>query len=52
LLASGTVVAWLTVDEDDKNGTWFLAHLVEAAKRVDPDLVSGLDVLILDPRID
>jgi len=46
LLANGTVVAWLTVDEDDKNGTWFLAHLVEAAKRVDPDLVSGLDVLI------
>jgi serine/threonine-protein kinase PknK len=46
LLANGTGVAWLTVDEDDKNGTWFLAHLVEAAKRVDPVLVSGLDVLI------
>jgi serine/threonine-protein kinase PknK len=46
LLANGTGVAWLTVDEDDKNATWFLAHLVEAAKRVDPDLVSGMDVLI------
>jgi ATP/maltotriose-dependent transcriptional regulator MalT len=46
LLANGTRVAWLSVDEDDKNATWFLAHLVEAAKRVDPDLVSGMDVLI------
>ena len=46
LLAHGTGVAWLTVDEDDRNGTWFLSHLVEAAKRVDPALVSGLDLLI------
>jgi serine/threonine-protein kinase PknK len=46
LLAHGTGVAWLTVDEDDRNGTWFLSHLVEAAKRVDPVLVSGLDLLI------
>jgi len=46
LLANGTGVAWLTLDEDDRNGTWFLAHLVEAARRVDPVLVSGLDLLI------
>jgi serine/threonine-protein kinase PknK len=46
LIADGTGVAWLTVDEDDRNGTWLLAHLVEAAKRVDPALVSGLDLLI------
>ena len=46
LLANGTGVAWLTVDEDDRNAAWFLSHLVEAAKRVDPVLVSGLDVLI------
>jgi ATP/maltotriose-dependent transcriptional regulator MalT len=46
LLADGADVAWLTVDDDDRNGTWFLAHLIEAAKRVDPALVTGLDVLI------
>jgi serine/threonine-protein kinase PknK len=46
LLADGAGVGWLTLDEDDRNAAWFLAHLVEAAKRVDPALVSGLDVLI------
>jgi serine/threonine-protein kinase PknK len=46
LIADGTLVAWLTVDEDDRNSTWFLAHIVEAARRVDAALVAGLDALI------
>ena len=34
----GTAVAWLSVDNDDNNLVWFLAHLIEAIRRVQPTL--------------
>lgn len=38
LAADGVPVAWLTVADDDNNVVWFLAHLVEAIRRVAPTL--------------
>ena len=38
----GVAVAWLTVDEDDNNAVWFLAHLLEAIRRVHPTLAASL----------
>ena len=35
-------VAWLTVDNDDNTVVWFLAHLVEAIRRVRPTLANEL----------
>ncbi|WP_162462260.1 serine/threonine-protein kinase [Mycolicibacterium sp. CBMA 234] len=46
LLATGSTVAWLTVDENDCNRVSFLTHLVDAAARVEPDLVAGLIALL------
>ncbi|WP_228002780.1 serine/threonine-protein kinase [Nocardia australiensis] len=43
LLHTGTAVAWLTVDEDDNNAAWFLAHLVEAIRSGYPPLADELD---------
>ncbi|AZG47725.1 serine/threonine-protein kinase [Gordonia insulae] len=46
LWRDGVLVAWLTVDDDDNNATWFLTHLVESIRRTDPDVVADLgDVL-------
>lgn len=42
LTEQGHAVAWLTVDEDDNNMVWFLAHLVEAIERVRPDVTGNL----------
>ena len=33
LTEEGVAVAWLTVDHDDNNVVWFLAHLIEAIRR-------------------
>ena len=33
LTEEGVAVAWLTVDNDDNNVVWFLAHLIEAIRR-------------------
>ena len=38
LTEEGVAVAWLTVDHDDNNVVWFLAHLIEAIRRVRPAL--------------
>ncbi|WP_226437873.1 serine/threonine-protein kinase [Rhodococcus yananensis] len=38
----GVSVAWLNVDRDDDNVVWFLAHLVEAVRRVRPSLAREL----------
>lgn len=42
LTRAGVTVAWLTVDGDDNNLTWFLVHLVEAIRRVDPEITGDL----------
>ncbi|MGW5572584.1 protein kinase domain-containing protein [Nocardia thailandica] len=39
-------VAWLGLDHDDDNEIWFLAHLIEAIRRVRPDLGVGLDQVL------
>ena len=46
LARDGVTVAWLTVDDNDNNVVWFLANLVEAIRRADPDVAGHLgDVL-------
>lgn len=42
LADEGVTVAWLTIDSDDNNVVWFLAHLVEAVRTVRPTLAEGL----------
>ena len=42
MTAEGVGVAWLTVDQDDNNVVWFLAHLVEAIRAVTPALATEL----------
>jgi len=42
LTSSGVAVAWLTVDDDDNNVVWFLAHVLEAIQRVRPDVGASL----------
>lgn len=42
LVNEGVTVAWLTIDSDDNNVVWFLAHLVEAVRSVRPTLAEGL----------
>ena len=42
LTGDGVAVAWLTVDDDDNNEVWFLAHLVESIRRVRPALAESL----------
>ncbi|MCK9930693.1 LuxR C-terminal-related transcriptional regulator [Frankia sp. Mgl5] len=46
LRAEGVPVAWLSLDRDDNDAVWFLSHLVEAVRRVEPTFAGGLvDVL-------
>lgn len=42
LSSDGVAVAWLTVDDDDNNEVWFLAHLLESIRRVRPALAGSL----------
>src|SRR5271165_5299169 len=42
LSRGGVAVAWLTVDDDDNNVVWFLAHLLESIRRVRPALAESL----------
>ncbi|RZL81488.1 MAG: protein kinase [Rhodococcus sp. (in: high G+C Gram-positive bacteria)] len=42
LADEGVAVAWLTVDSDDDNVVWFVAHLIEAIRRVRPNLAKEL----------
>ncbi len=46
LAGSGVTVAWLTVDDDDNNAVWFLAHLLSAIRRVRPGLASSLEQML------
>ncbi|WP_255027646.1 serine/threonine-protein kinase [Rhodococcus sp. GA1] len=46
LAAEGVPVAWLTVDSDDNNVLWFLAHLVEAMKQIRPVLARELGQIL------
>ncbi|MET8872508.1 protein kinase [Nocardia sp. NPDC004604] len=42
----GVAVAWLGVDQDDDNEIWFLAHLIQAIRRVRPDIGEGLNQVL------
>jgi serine/threonine-protein kinase PknK len=42
LSRDGVAVAWLTIDDDDNNPVWFLAHLLESIRRVRPALAESL----------
>ncbi|GGO00727.1 serine/threonine-protein kinase [Nocardia rhizosphaerihabitans] len=46
LEAEGVRVAWLSVDPDDNNVVWFLAHIVHAIRRGSPGLATGLTELL------
>ena len=41
LTGEGVAVAWLTVDHDDNNVVWFLAHLIEAIRSARPVLAQN-----------
>jgi serine/threonine-protein kinase PknK len=49
LTGSGVAVAWLTVDDDANNVVWFLAHVLEAIRRVHP-AVGALLGQVLEER--
>jgi ATP/maltotriose-dependent transcriptional regulator MalT len=42
LTRDGVGVGWLTIDDDDNNVVWFLAHLLELVRRVRPALAASL----------
>jgi ATP/maltotriose-dependent transcriptional regulator MalT len=42
LSRDGVAVGWLTVDDDDNNVVWFLAHLLESIRRERPALAASL----------
>ncbi|WP_433709165.1 protein kinase domain-containing protein [Nocardia sp. CA-084685] len=46
LAAEDVPVAWLTADPDDDNIVWFLSHLIEAIRRVAPELAHELGTLL------
>ncbi|MBF6335264.1 protein kinase [Nocardia abscessus] len=39
-------IAWIGVDRDDDNEIWFLAHLIQAIRRVHPDVGDGLEQVL------
>ncbi|MET9029558.1 protein kinase [Nocardia sp. NPDC004168] len=41
-----TAVAWIGIDRDDDNEIWLLAHLIQAIRRVHPDVGAGLDQVL------
>ncbi|RJO78074.1 protein kinase [Nocardia panacis] len=46
LTARGIAVAWIGVARDDDNEIWFLAHLIQAIRRVRPDIGAGLEQVL------
>ena len=42
LIREGVAVAWLTVDDDDNNAVWFLAHLLESIRTIRAALATSL----------
>lgn len=52
LAADQIQVAWLTIDADDNNAVWFLAHLVEAVRRARPSLGAELGQILEERATD
>ena len=48
LARDGVAVGWLTIDDDDNNVVWFLAHLLELVRRVRPALAASLSQVLED----
>lgn len=48
LETTGVSVAWLSVDHDDNTVVWFLAHLLEAVRRIRPALAHELGQILED----
>jgi serine/threonine-protein kinase PknK len=48
LSSDGVAVGWLTIDDDDNNEVWFLAHLLEAVRRVRPALAESMAQILED----
>jgi ATP/maltotriose-dependent transcriptional regulator MalT len=46
LVCAGIAVGWLTIDEDDNNVVWFVAHLLELFRRVCPALAASLGQML------
>ena len=46
LVEENVAVAWFAVDRDDNNVVWFLAHLIEAIRRVRPTLADELGQIL------
>src|SRR5271155_78197 len=44
----GVAVGWLTIDDDDNNVVWFLAHLLELIRRVRPAPAAPLSQVLED----
>jgi ATP/maltotriose-dependent transcriptional regulator MalT/serine/threonine protein kinase len=42
LSRDGIAVGWLTIDDDDNNVVWFLAHLLELIRQIRPALAASL----------
>jgi ATP/maltotriose-dependent transcriptional regulator MalT len=42
LISEDAGVAWLSIDTDDNNITWFLEHVIQAIRQVRPDLAVEL----------
>ncbi|HUE34539.1 MAG TPA: protein kinase [Mycobacterium sp.] len=42
LWRDGVPIGWLTIDDDDNNVVWFLAHLLELIRRIRPELAASL----------
>jgi ATP/maltotriose-dependent transcriptional regulator MalT len=48
LSRDAVAVGWLTIDDDDNNVVWFLAHLLELIRRVRPALAASLSQVLED----
>jgi ATP/maltotriose-dependent transcriptional regulator MalT len=48
LVRDGVAVGWLTIDDDDNNVVWFLAHLIELIRGVRPALATSLSQVLED----
>ncbi|AEF42906.1 AAA family ATPase [Hoyosella subflava] len=43
LREQGAQWTWLSIDPDDNNTVWFLAHLIEAVRKAEPIVAAGLE---------
>ncbi|MEU1548868.1 protein kinase [Nocardia sp. NPDC005745] len=46
LTEGSAAVAWIGIDRDDDNEIWLLAHLIQAIRRVHPEVGAGLDQVL------